>query len=222
MSNDFAFGFDLSISSYPFGLTSGRSGLHGPFAPTPLQGLRRYYGPSRPCSSRYSALAVSAAWGSPSRDQGRTSPISTGRRYRGDKFSCSMPAPGTSSRHLYTGHRQGHTQAAPRLRAHLSARLYPEDEIQSSVSMPSELLSMRQQWFTHVRLLVPHLTRSRRAFSRDAHHDGSLPPQLPVVWAPRLHGEPGGPNLHHWHSTVRADDLLHRQHFPFRTHDLRK
>jgi hypothetical protein len=31
-----------------------------------------------------------------------------------------------------------------------------------------------------------------------------------VVWAPRLHGEPGGPNLHHWHSTVRAGDLLHR------------
>ena len=33
----------------------------------------------------------------------------------------------------------------------------------------------------------------------------------------RLHGEPGGPNLHHWHSTVRAGDLLHR-HSPFRTH----
>ena len=29
-----------------------------------------------------------------------------------------MPAPATSSRHLYTGHRRGHIQAAPRLRAH--------------------------------------------------------------------------------------------------------
>ena len=29
---------------------------------------------------------------------------------------------------------------------------------------------------------------------RDAHHNGSLPPQLPLVWAPRLHGEPGGPH----------------------------
>jgi len=44
--------------------------------------------------------------------------IPAGRRYRGDRFSCSMPAPATSSRHLYTGHRQGHTQAAPWLRAH--------------------------------------------------------------------------------------------------------
>jgi hypothetical protein len=39
-------------------------------------------------------------------------------RYRGDRFSCSMPAPATSSRHLYTGHRQGSTQATPWLRAH--------------------------------------------------------------------------------------------------------
>ena len=39
----------------PAGLTSGRSGLHGPFARTPLQGLHRSYGPSRPCASRYSA-----------------------------------------------------------------------------------------------------------------------------------------------------------------------
>ena len=35
---------------------------------------------------------------------------------------------------------------------------------------------------------------------------------------PTCIGEPGGPNLHHWHSTVRAGDLLHRLHSPFRTH----
>ena len=29
----------------------------------------------------------------------------------------------TSSRHLYTGHHRGHTQAAPRLRAHPEKRL---------------------------------------------------------------------------------------------------
>ena len=34
-----------------------------------------------------------------------------------------MPAPATSSRHLYTGHRRGHIQAAPRLRAHRSGPL---------------------------------------------------------------------------------------------------
>jgi hypothetical protein len=31
--------------------------------------------------------------------------------------------------------------------------------------VPSFRLSMRQQWFTHVRLLVAHLTRCQRAFS---------------------------------------------------------
>jgi hypothetical protein len=41
------------------------------------------------------------------------------------------------------------------------------------VLMPSFRLSMRQQWFTHVRLLVAYLTRWQRAFSRNAHHPGS-------------------------------------------------
>jgi hypothetical protein len=31
----------------------------------------------------------------------------------GDRFSCSMPAPATSSRHLDTGHLQGRMQVAP-------------------------------------------------------------------------------------------------------------
>ena len=34
-----------------------------------------------------------------------------------------MPAPATSSRHLYTEHRRGHIQKAPRLRAHRSGPL---------------------------------------------------------------------------------------------------
>src|ERR1039458_3625821 len=49
--------------------------------------------------------------------RGSPSPISTGHSYRDDRFSCSIPAPATSSRHLYTEHRQGHIQAAPWLRA---------------------------------------------------------------------------------------------------------
>src|SRR6516165_2743548 len=56
ISNDFTFGFDPTISSYPYGVTSGRSGPPGPFAPAPLQSLHRYYEPVRPCAShRYSA-----------------------------------------------------------------------------------------------------------------------------------------------------------------------
>ena len=51
--------------------------------------------------------------------------LTCGRRFRDDRFSCSLPAPATSSRHLYTGHRRGNTQTAPRLRTRTLARLCP-------------------------------------------------------------------------------------------------
>lgn len=44
-------------------------------------------------------------------------------------------------------------------------------------------LSTRLRWFTSVRLSDPQLTRSCRAVSNDAHHPGSLPEQLTVVWS---------------------------------------
>ena len=97
--------------------------------------------------------------------RGPTSPISTGRRYRDDRFSCSLPAPTTSSRHLYTGHRQGHTQAAPWLRERQQRHSFVPGHASPPVSVSSRSLSMRQQWFTHVRLLVAYLTRSRRTVS---------------------------------------------------------
>jgi len=71
------------------------------------------------CRSRCPPLAVL-----PLATRGARSPMSPGRRYRGDRFSCSMPAPATSSRHLYTGHRQGSTQAAPWLRARHHQRAF--------------------------------------------------------------------------------------------------
>jgi hypothetical protein len=49
-------------------------------------------------------------------------------------------------------------QAAPWLRARIGAPLSRE-LCASPVLMPSFRLSMRQQWFTRVRLLVAHLTR---------------------------------------------------------------
>src|SRR5438270_1701297 len=54
ISNDFRmFGFDLPVgSSPPGGLASSRSDPSGPFTPTPLQGLHRYYGPVCPCAPR--------------------------------------------------------------------------------------------------------------------------------------------------------------------------
>ena len=77
------------------------------------------------------ALAVPRClWFSPSRP--KTPAVSI----RGDRFSCSMPAPATSSRHLYTGHRRGHIQPAPRLRTHRGGPL-SQDHPQIPVSMPS-------------------------------------------------------------------------------------
>ena len=82
-------------------------------------------------------LAVFAACGSPSCDQGLPAPISTGRRYRDDRFSCSKPAPATSSCHLYTGHHQGNVQAAPWLKAHPTGHADVPGHPQTPVSMPT-------------------------------------------------------------------------------------
>jgi hypothetical protein len=82
-------------------------------------------------------LAVSAACGPRfRRPDGADSPRNRPERYRGDRFSCSMPAPATSSRHLYTGHHQGRMQAAPRLRARHPRALSRERET-PPVSMPT-------------------------------------------------------------------------------------
>src|SRR5665811_802242 len=163
ISNDFTFCFDLCGGSSSTELTTTSIWPARPLRSDPLTGPASVL-----CPLRCPPLGVL-----PLVTGGQPSPIHAGRRYRGDRFSTSMPAPTTSSRHLYTGHHQGHMQAAPRLRARPSARLCPEDQVPSSVLMPSLFVSMRQQWSTHVRLLIAHLTRSCRAFSRNAHHDGS-------------------------------------------------
>ena len=117
-------------------------------------------GSVRPCASRrYSyPRGLDHAGFSLLTTSGATSPFSTDHQYRDDRFSCSIPAPVTNSRHLYTGHRQGHTQVAPWLKTHKSASLSWGLEA-PPVSMPSRFFSMRQQWFTHVRLFVTQLTR---------------------------------------------------------------
>jgi hypothetical protein len=162
-------------------------------------------------------LAVSAAWGPPSRGQPAGQlPGPATRRCRGDRFSCSMPAPATSSRHLYTGHRQGHTQAASWLRTHPPGAPLSPERVPVRVLMPISCLSMRQQWFTHVRLLVTHLTRSRRAFSGTLTTTALYRRSSRWFGLPACTANPEGHILHHWHSTVRAGDLLHHHHSPFK------
>ena len=137
-----------------------------------------------------------------------------GRLYRGDRFSCSMPAPAMSSRHLYTGHRRGHIQAAPRLRAHRSGPL-SRDHPQIPVSMPS-LFRFDASAVVHT-CSSSHRTPAPLTARRQPQRS---PPRLltdaacgglesPPARRPRR------TYLHHWHSTDRADDLLHHHHhFP--------
>ena len=54
-------------------------------------------------------------------------------------------------------------------------------------------LTTRHQRFTLVRLLETHLTEYSSAFSHNAHHQGSLPSQLGVVWSLLLQADSGGP-----------------------------
>ena len=154
ISNDFTFNCGLLNSSSPERLTAGRPDLPDPFAPASLQDLHHYYESARPrASHRYSPthgahrlrFSLSTTTGQPTR----------GCRYRDDRFSCSIPAPATSSRHLYAGHHQGHTQAAPWLHDHPTGQSFVPGHEGLPVSMSSTSLSTPQQWFTHVRFSSP-------------------------------------------------------------------
>ena len=124
-----------------------------------------------------------------------------------------MPAPAMSSRHLYTEHRRGHIQAAPRLRAHRGEPL-SRDHPQIPVSMPS-LFRFDASAVVHT-CSSSHRTPAPLTARRQPQRS---PPRLLTDAAcgglesppPR---RPRRTCLHHWHSTDRADDLLHRHHFP--------
>jgi hypothetical protein len=125
--------------------------------------------------------------------RGPTSPISTDHRYRDDRFSCSLPAPATSSRHLYTGHRQAGMQATSWLRAHWSYAVVPG---LNPVPGFDAVVG-----FLDASAVVHSRSSSRR--TPDPLCCGPFPQSLPtpaldrhdtaVVWDLRLHGEPGGP-----------------------------
>jgi hypothetical protein len=88
------------------------------------------------------------------------------------RFPRSAPEPRSSSRHLHAGHRLASQQAPARLPHG------PEIQARFRCHLP---VSTRQQWFTRVRLLDPHLTRSRRAFPATLTTPALRPAQLAVV-----------------------------------------
>ena len=177
---------------------------------TPLQGPHRYYGPVRPCAPHRYSRTRSVRCLRFSLSRPKTLAVSIGATGSPD----FMPAPATSSRHLYTGHRRGHIQPAPRLRTHRSGPL-SRDHPQIPVSMPS-LFRFDASAVVHT-CSSSHRTPAPLTARRQPQRS---PPRLltdaacgglesPPARRPRR------THLHHWHSTDRADDLLHhRHHFP--------
>ena len=77
--------------------------------------------------------------------------------------TTGSPVPCQRLRRAHATYTPGTARATSRLLpgsrpATLGAPL-SRDHPQAPVSMPPLFLTMRQQWFTHVRLLVTHLTR---------------------------------------------------------------
>jgi hypothetical protein len=123
---------------------------------TRITRLHRYHGMVRPCSPhQYSTPCGSAAWGSPfhKRPRATTAPLAAPRT-RDDRFA---PEPGPSSRAAFMPDTAWAVNGYPPG----SSR----DTWSASVSMPSGSLSTRHRRIAFARLLGPHLTRSRRAFS---------------------------------------------------------
>src|SRR6266508_1476013 len=123
--------------------------------------LRRSYGSLRPCAShRYAHPRGSATWISPLASRRQVPTFRTRAWLRVTPPLCRV-----SSRQAAGS---PWTAPGPTTRPGFDTVL---------------TLSTRSRWFTAVRLSEPYLTRSRRAVSGHAHHPGSLPEQLPVVWS---------------------------------------
>jgi len=126
---------------------------------TRITRLHSYHGAVRPCAPhRYSAPHRICCLGfSRARPDRRPTlaPLADPHR-RGDRFPRSVQDPDLSSRHLHAGRRLGSQQAPP--------RLIPRYDLNLGFDV-NQKLSTRHQWFTRVRLLRSHLTRSRRAVS---------------------------------------------------------
>ena len=173
ISNDFTSAWVSPSAPPPQGWPQADPGLPGPFAPAPLQGHHRCYEPVRPCAPhRYSAA----------------------RGVRRSRSSLSRPAsrppaqPSVSGRQVLLFHASACDELTPPIHRappgqHAGRRLVrdarrcwprlcPGDHLTLRFRCRRWVVSMRQQWFTHVRLLVAHLTRSR-AFSAVASHPGS-------------------------------------------------
>ena len=104
----------------------------------------------------------------------------------------------TSGRQVPTFHTRAWIKVTPLLcRTPLgqsagSPRAYPGVQIAPSFDVV-HIFSTPHQWFACARLLEPHLTQSLPCLFLNAHHPGSLPAQLKVVWSLLLQAGSEGP-----------------------------
>ena len=177
-------------------MTSSRSDLPGPFAPAPLQNLHRYYEPVRPCASRYSAPRGFCPSGSSlSRPADHPHPFpstwSSVSRRQVLLFRSSACDELTPPQHRTPpGQHAGRplAQGTPPWRAFVPG-------LNTDPGCDAVVQDFDASAVVHSR------SSSRR--SPDPLVAGLFPQSLPTpaldrhdtaaVWAPRLHGEPGGP-----------------------------
>jgi hypothetical protein len=120
------------------------------------------------------------------------SPRGFGRLY----FSLSIGAtgsgssvrkPASASRPLYAGRRPPPSSG--------SWRTCPREDSRPWFGRRLDSLRRVLEGFTYVRLSDAHLQGSMPLLFSNAHHHGSLPQQLRVVWDPLLKADPEGPAL---------------------------
>ena len=148
--------------------------------------LPRYYGSLRPCASH---------------------------RYSHPRGSTTWISPLASRRQVPTFHTRAWSRVTPPL-----CRVPPSQAAGSRWTRPGPTtrpgfdtiptLSTRSRWFIRFVSTGPYLTRSCRAFSRDAHHHGSLPQQLTVVCSLPLPAGSEGPSLIPCAARLRSGDRL--------------
>jgi hypothetical protein len=190
-------------------LTTKQTQVTRPLRSTRITGLHRYYETVRPrAPRRYSA---------PCGDDRLGNSLSPPAQLAGDSVGATgSHVPCKSPDQARAAYMPDAIWAVNRLPPDLSRSpgLAP-------VSTPLEFVTTRHQRFAHARLPDPHLTRSRHAFSRSAHHERHLTDAACGGLEPPPAGRPRRTYLHLSHSTA-SDGSYMAASSAFVAHDQRK
>ena len=105
--------------------------------------------------------------------------------HRNDRFPRSTQEPDSRSRHLYAGRRPGSKQDSP--------ELIPEYQQPPVLTSSLSFRHLISGSLALASLIIPDLVL--RGLFLNAHHPGSLPAQLKVVWSLLLQADSEGPPL---------------------------